>query len=118
MQLPRAMMMFNILFDLNPERHYEAAVLALQHEKIHTLDLLLKKGVKPNPVNGPVNTLLHGAVDLRNEKLVKLLLAAGADIDVKNEQGMTPFSSACARKYRNIVLVFLDHWCQTIWQYK
>ncbi|PGH07901.1 hypothetical protein AJ80_07941 [Polytolypa hystricis UAMH7299] len=51
---------------------------------------------------------LHCAVDSSKEEIVKLLLDAGADVNVKNANGDTPLHSAAGSSKEEIVRLLLD----------
>ena len=76
-----------------------------------TFNLLLSAGAEPNVVShqtGYVHTALFEAVKHEHIEVVRLLLDAGADVDVLNELGdSTPFE-ASSRGYPAIVLLLLS----------
>ena len=55
-------------------------------------EILLKRGAKINDADARGNTLLHNAVEGHNLRLIKFLLAKGADANARNFQGQTPLA--------------------------
>jgi ankyrin repeat protein/CHAT domain-containing protein len=64
-------------------------VLATKQGNLSKIELLLKSGASPKAAN-----LLHIAIGARNSTLVRLLLAAGAEVDFKDRDGWTPLHHA------------------------
>jgi ankyrin repeat protein len=56
--------------------------------------LLLDLGADVNAANDAGNTALHGAAHMRYEQLIQLLVAHGAELNVKNVDGQTPLAVA------------------------
>jgi L-ascorbate metabolism protein UlaG (beta-lactamase superfamily) len=75
--------------------------LAFEGEHLDIIALFLDRGI---PINAPINdlgrTLLHKAAIMGKAKVVNLLIAKGADINVKDKQGKTPLDLAglCGHK--------------------
>jgi ankyrin repeat protein len=65
--------------------------------------VLIQHGAEVNRVGQNGDTALHFAVGDRNPELVRILLAAGADKNAKNNQGYTPISLAKSWGYNNVV---------------
>jgi ankyrin repeat protein len=62
----------------------------IQHD-INTVKNLLQQGANPNLCEDKANlTPLHFAVIYRSPGIIPLLLAAGADPNIQNEDGFTP----------------------------
>jgi ankyrin repeat protein len=57
------------------------------------IELMLKKGADVNATNASGETLLHQAIP-RGEDLVKLVVAHGAKLDIKDKSGRTPLDVA------------------------
>jgi len=88
---------------------------AVMSRETTAVKLLLSKGAKVNAAtatdkppmvkNGKIDlggeTALHFAVPYGPPELVKVLLDAGADVNAKNIQGMTPLMWAVASDYQN-----------------
>lgn len=58
-------------------------------------EILLKAGADPNPVNRQKASALHPAAGRGDVELVKMLLAAGAEVNVYDLRGFTPLMEAC-----------------------
>lgn len=69
--------------------------LAFEGEYTDIIGLFLDRGI---PINGPINdlgrTLLHKAAIMGKANVVNLLIAKGADINVKDKQGKTSLDLA------------------------
>lgn len=68
-------------------------ILALKNPTVPTdiIQLLLEHGANPNAVNHLNETPLHFAATLGVSEILTLLLQYGAQIDVKNKNGILPF---------------------------
>lgn len=65
---------------------------------VKLLEAIVKKpGVNLNVKTGSGNTPLHYAAINRNSKIITILVKAGADPKVKNDQGQSPLFEACAK---------------------
>jgi len=120
--------------DTDPNARDEAGNTALHraaaagHKEI--VDLLIKKGAKINVPNkqdiAPLyvsknaeiagmllphtpNATLHKAALCGSRCVVEMLIAAGADVNTKNEQESTPLDMAALRGHRNIADILLQH---------
>ena len=60
--------------------------------------LLLQRGATVNPGPQPACSPLHAAARMGKVDVVDLLLAAGAEVDVRDRQGMTPLIKCCAQE--------------------
>jgi ankyrin repeat protein len=67
----------------------------------------LKDGADPNFMNGE-STALNNAVFGMYDKIVGMLLDAGADINKKDERGLTPLQLAASKGSQKIVSMLLD----------
>ena len=65
-------------------------VSAAKHEDAATVQKLLKGGVSPNRQDASGRTALHEAAANGDAKLFRMLIAAGADIQARDKQGVTP----------------------------
>ena len=54
--------------------------------------LVLRAGADPNAVASSGSTALHNCAERADPAMIQQLLAAGAKIDVKNDEGCTPFN--------------------------
>jgi ankyrin repeat protein len=76
-----------------------SAILYAQYRRNHyavRLLLLLERGADPNAVSANVarTSALHGAAAARHVHVIKLLLAAGSDVDTRQGNGQTPLDAA------------------------
>lgn len=72
------------------------AAYARFHHRLSAADLL-KLGADLHLRDNSENTALHFAVDGKNLESVRVLLEAGAEINAKNEDGLTPLGYAVLR---------------------
>lgn len=63
--------------------------LAVAHNQIKMIDYLLSKNIDINLTGNQGRTALHWAV--KYPRITKLLIHAGADIDARDDKGLTPF---------------------------
>jgi ankyrin repeat protein len=63
-------------------------------DAIEFMKVCLERGADINAANGEGNTPLHGAAQRGSEALIRFLVAAGARLDAKNKQGLTPLDEA------------------------
>lgn len=65
---------------------------------VKLMEAIVKKpGVNLNVKTSGGNTPLHYAAINRNSKIIAILIKAGADPKVKNEQGQSPLFEACSK---------------------
>ena len=81
--------------------HYAADVTSTK-----IMSLLVEAGVNVNAVDSDGYTALHIAA-LGSADCVEVLLAAGADVNVRTNSGRTPFDYAIAHDHRHMWPVFL-----------
>ncbi|KAI9683287.1 MAG: hypothetical protein M1822_006152 [Bathelium mastoideum] len=82
--------------------------LCIIYGHIETLRALLKLGVDLSAKTGRGDTVLHFAVDYKDENVVKSLVEADAPIDEKNKYGHTPLRDAIADRNGGIVKILID----------
>ncbi|MBE9464224.1 ankyrin repeat domain-containing protein [Dyadobacter subterraneus] len=96
-----------LLPESNPLERHQAVALAAQHGRFEILEILLEKGERPDRFNPAGvhshSTPLHQAVLTGNLEIVKLLVGAGARLDLKDKiyQG-TPLDWAVYAKLDDI----------------
>ena len=78
-------------------------MIAVERSEGNIVEELLKGGVMLNQVNKNGETALLIAARIGNSEIIKLLIAHGADINVKNAVGQTP---AILTKYSHIKQIF------------
>jgi ankyrin repeat protein len=61
---------------------------------IEFMKVCLERGADINATNTEGNTPLHGAAQRGSEALIRFLVAAGAKLDARNKQGLTPLDEA------------------------
>jgi uncharacterized protein len=79
------------------------------------VEFLLKNGadVKAAARNAQKVTALHGAVARRDVEIVRMLLEAGADANVRQERGFVPLHDAAANGNAALVEMLLKHGART-----
>jgi ankyrin repeat protein len=70
--------------------------------------LLLAHGAQIDAKNTEGETALHGAVKFGKEEAVKILLSAGADINVKEKFGFTALDIAKAKPWNKNIITLLE----------
>jgi ankyrin repeat protein len=83
-------------------------MVAVEHDRVAVLKLLLEKGADPNKARNDKGetALMHAAY--QNIETVKLLLAAGADVNAKGKAGGTALMWAAERDRTVIARMLLD----------
>jgi len=76
--------------------------LRFGRKKIQVFQALLKHGFDINQQDEKGNTILHNAVKLKDEEVVKFLLKAGADRNIKNNQGKIPIELTDTEYFKNL----------------
>ena len=61
-----------------------------EHRSIEVVRMLLELGVDVKMSNGSGQTALHGATAMAENRLIRFLVAQGADLDVEDRRGRTP----------------------------
>lgn len=71
---------------------------AVEFDSEDTIDYLISRGAEINAkTHGYQNTTLHAACNNNNHRIISLLIRKGANIDVRNWAGETPFSKLDAK---------------------
>jgi ankyrin repeat protein len=66
-------------------------------EALAAVQLCIANGLDVNTATEKGDTALHGAANRGADSIVKYLAARGANLDVKNKQGMTPLDLAMGK---------------------
>lgn len=85
-----------------PEIRNEAAMHAVRYGLKPELDILFKAGVSCNARVDSVSLLMQAAM-YGNEKMVKILLAAGADISLQDDRGRTAMHHGVLSEHLQVV---------------
>jgi ankyrin repeat protein len=72
-------------------------------DAVAAITVCLERGADINAFNDNGDTALHRA---SGERIVRFLVAHGADVTVRNKQGKTPLEAALDRKDRNGAMRF------------
>lgn len=99
--------------EINATDNYGSTPLteASCHDHEHILEFLLKQGADPDIVDGSDWTAMtYACYYRRNLKIMRMLLDAGADINLKNIHGDTIISNICrdARNKKRVVATLLS----------
>lgn len=79
-----------------------------EHPDIDTVARLLKMGANPNARDLYGDTpLLIAVADCQNVEIIKLLLNAGADVNARNEDLMTPLMASVSNKNAEVVSLMI-----------
>jgi WD40 repeat protein/ankyrin repeat protein/serine/threonine protein kinase len=98
--------------ELKDKRGYTALHYAAGFGNGPITRLLLNRGAKPNSVDAGRDTPLHVVVlhpEQTNLEVVRALLSAGADPNVENRRGTTPFQYACLLSDLSVVRLMLEY---------
>jgi ankyrin repeat protein len=68
--------------------------LGTEEASIEAITLLLDRGADINATNDLGETAVHGAAQRGADNVIRFLVAHGAKVDVKNEEGRTPLDEA------------------------
>ncbi|GIY38601.1 hypothetical protein CDAR_620071 [Caerostris darwini] len=82
--------------------------LAVIHDSVYTLDLLIKMEANIDLVNKNGNTALHEAIIKRHFKSCLSLINAGADVDIKNNDGDAPIHLTSMYDFESIINMLID----------
>jgi len=88
---------------------YTALDLAVIHNLVDVVEVLLKNGANPNIKDKNGYTPLHRAVIKSSAVLTKLLLKYGADPNVKDIYGYTPLQRAVIQQSPELVKILLEN---------
>lgn len=92
--------------EADPVKWYET----VQWQSADAVKALLESGVDPDQLFFNGETALHVAVEQKNQQLVKLLLAYGADVNVQErKEGFTPLMYAAIMDDRPMMQLLASH---------
>jgi ankyrin repeat protein len=85
-----------------------ALIPAAHHGHVETVKLLLTTAIDKNHINNLGRTALMEAVILgdggpRHTEIVRLLVAAGANVNIPDRDGITPLAHARRRNYTGMI---------------
>jgi ankyrin repeat protein len=78
-------------------------------ESPEEIRLLVKRGAKVNDQNSYGYTPLHNACYMHNMETMKMLLRLGADQEMKNDKGRTPYELIGAPRYKQDIKVLMEN---------
>lgn len=93
-------------------RNVTSLQLAVQKDHPEVVEYLLDSKAEPNvqeTFRFGSDSPLHDAVTLSSARMVKALLAHGADPDMQNQQGLTPLELAKRRNFGHLVHIMESH---------
>ena len=93
------------------ERPFITAVYSNNNELV---ELYLKNGENINQLDDQKYTPLHHAVEGEGVQTVKVLLEQGADVSIKNKDGLTPLMLAQQYELDDIIRLLKQHTSQTL----
>ena len=96
--------------DLEDRQGRTCLMLAVQAEKLRVVQFLIDHGVsvrRKNSLNG--RTALHYAVFSHRVDVVSILIKYGADVDVTDDEGLTPLMCAVKDERGEMVSCLIDH---------
>lgn len=92
--------------EVDPVKWYET----VQWQSADAVKTLLESGADPDQLFFNGETALHVAVEQKNQQLVKLLLAYGADVNVQErKEGFTPLMYAAIMDDRPMMQLLASH---------
>lgn len=77
-------------------RGYNALMLACVHGHEETVSLLVKNGINLDELEEDGNTALHISVANNRPVIVRTLIVAGARVNIKNKEGLSPSDMAAS----------------------
>ena len=98
--------------DINKQNgHTQAALhLAAMYSNVACIDLLLKAGAVPNLTTTLLSTALHFAARQQDNKAsIQCLVAAGADVNGRDQRGMTPLAVSALKNRSITAEALLNH---------
>ena len=82
--------------------------MAVKHNRVDAIKLLLHRGFDPNMGNRMQQTALHHAAVCDNVEIARILLDAGANVDSRDCDEYTPLSCAVAKGSANVLTLLLE----------
>jgi ankyrin repeat protein len=82
-----------VLTQLNPEgRNLLSLIFSYQRPSAEDVQMLLEKGSDARSTDYYGNAVLHSAASAGTPKIIELLVKAGADVNQRNQRGLTPLA--------------------------
>lgn len=98
--------MIQVTAEVDPVQWYET----VQWQSADAVKALLESGADPDQLFFNGESALHMAVEQKNQQLVKLLLAYGADVNVQErKEGFTPLMYAAIMDNRPMMQLLSSH---------
>jgi ankyrin repeat protein len=69
---------------------YLAESRVTEQQALEAVKVIFELGADVNAANEAGNTALHGAAQIKANKVIELLVAKGADVNATNKRGQTP----------------------------
>ena len=84
----------------------ESETLVPESRHLEAVEWLVELGSEIRAVNGPGDTALHAAAFVGYNTVAKFLLDGGAELNLKNKQGLTPYKIASGIV---VTMMFFQH---------
>ena len=85
-----------------------ALLIAVERQKVETVQTLLDSGVNIDCQDNMGQTALHRATRRESAEIVEILLRKGAQVDLKNDEGRTPWSANIRSKNKSVLNMLLQ----------
>lgn len=106
------------LYKAITNKHFDAAKLLLKAGANIDIGMKEKEEDNEEKLTGVIHSILELEVGNNRMSSIQFILDNGADINIKNESGWSPFLSAINMGYKNIVQTFMDNGVDTSYIYE